>query len=154
MKLYLLQEVFTFGERFTVYDENETACFYIEGEVFSFGKKLHLYNAREQEIALIHQEVFSFPPTYHVMRGGKDVASIVKEVSFFHQSYSVEGPNWQVEGDFSNHEYTITKDGRLVATVSREWFSLGDSYVIDVVEGNDGVIVLATALVIDTILSD
>jgi uncharacterized protein YxjI len=37
MKLYLLQEIFTFGERFTVYDENETERYYVEGEVFSWG---------------------------------------------------------------------------------------------------------------------
>lgn len=154
MKLYLLQEIFTFGERFTVYDENETERYYVEGEVFSFGKKLHIYNAHEEEIALLRQELFSFPPTYAVKRGDLEVAAIVKEPSFFHQAYTVEGPGWQVEGDFSNHEYTIQKDERLIATVSREWFSLGDSYEIDVKQDSDEVIALATALVIDAILSD
>ena len=156
MKLYLLQEIFTFGERFTVYDENEAERYYVEGEVFSFGKKLHIYNTHEEEIALVHQELFSFPPTFAVKRGDLEIAAIVKEFSFFHQAYTVEGPGWQVEGDFSNHDYTIQKDGRLIATVSREWFSLGDSYEIDIKESSDeeAVIALATALVIDAILSD
>ena len=53
MKLYLLQHVFTFGDKFVVYDESEAERYYVEGEVFSFGKKLHVYNAHDEEVALI-----------------------------------------------------------------------------------------------------
>ena len=154
MKLYLLQHIFTFGDKFVVYDESEAERYYVEGEVFSFGKKLHVYNAHNEEIALIRQELFSFPPTFSVERGGIEVASIVKEFTFFHQAYTVEGPDWQVEGDFSSHEYTISKGDQVIATVSREWFTLGDSYEINIRDARDEVVALATALVIDAILED
>ena len=112
------------------------------------------YDVSNEEIALIRQELFSFPPTFSVERGGIEVASIVKEFTFFHQAYTVEGPDWQVEGDFSSHEYTISKGGQVIATVSREWFTLGDSYEINIRDARDEVMALATALVIDIVLAD
>ena len=44
MKLYLKQKVFSWGDSFTVYDENGNDKYYVEGEIFSFGKKLHIYD--------------------------------------------------------------------------------------------------------------
>ena len=60
MELYIKQRVFTWGDRFSVYDALEREQFYVEGEVFSFGKKLHLYDLNGQELAYIQQKVWSF----------------------------------------------------------------------------------------------
>ncbi len=154
MKLYLLQQVFTIGEKFIVYDESETERYYIEAELFSFGKKLHVYNIHDEEVALIHQRPFSFPPTFTVTRGGMQLAAIVKEFTLFHQAYTVEGPDWRVEGNFFDHEYTISKGDAVIATVSKEWFTFGDSYEINVKDARDEIVALATALVIDIVLAD
>ena len=47
MKLYIKQKVFSWGDKFRVYDENYNDRYYVEGEVLSFGKKLHLYSRSE-----------------------------------------------------------------------------------------------------------
>lgn len=154
MKLYLLQQIFTFGDKFVVYDEKESERYYVEGELFSFGKKLHVYNTYDEEVALIHQHPFSFPPTFTVKKGERELATIVKEFTLFHQAYTVEGPDWQVDGNFFDHEYTISKGDQVIATVSKEWFTFGDSYEIDVKNDHDEVVALCTALVIDVILED
>ena len=154
MKLYLLQQIFTFGDKFVVYDETEAERYYVEGEIFSFGKKLHVYNAHDEEVALIHQRPFSFPPTFTVKKGDYELASIVKEFTLFHQVYTVEGPDWQVEGNFFDHTYTIGKGEQVIATVRKEWFTLGDSYEIDVRDDRNEVLALCAALVIDIILED
>ena len=43
----------------------------------------------------------------------------------------------------------FTRHGTRVAEVSKRWFDLGDTYGIDVAEGEDDVLILAAAVVVD-----
>ena len=152
MKLYIKQHIFTWGDQFSVYDETGKEVFFVEGEVFSFGKKLHLLNARREEIAFIHQKLFSFLPRYYISRGGCDVAEVVKHVTLFRHEYSVRGLGWSVSGDFFDHEYSIYDGEHEVARISKEWFTWGDAYAIDIGTGEDAVNALAVVLIIDAVL--
>lgn len=149
MKLYIKQKIFTWGDRFSVYDADGGERYFVEGEVFTFGKKLHLSDASGAELAYIEQELFHFLPRYTVYRDGTAFAEVVKEFTFFHSEYTVEGPGWSVTGDFWNHEYEIRAGDIVLASVSKEWFTLGDAYEISLAEGTDTVAALAVVLVID-----
>lgn len=153
MKLYIKQKVFSWGDKFYIFDENENDCFYVEGEVFSLGKKLHLYNMAGEELAFIHQRLMTLLPKYDICRNGVDVAEVVKEFTFFHQKYRVDGLGWEVSGDFLSHEYEITDQQGLVAAISRHWFTWGDSYEIDIAPDVDVVMALCVVLVIDAVLA-
>ncbi|MBR2907958.1 MAG: LURP-one-related family protein [Clostridia bacterium] len=155
MNLYMKQRVFSFADRFTVYDENGNDYYYVEGEVFSWGKKLHVYDLLGKEIAFISQKVFSFLPKYYISIGGAEVAEVVKKFTFFYPSYEVNltnGNTFTVEGDFFDHEYEVKDNGRFFAGVSKEWFTWGDSYRISVTEGGDPALALSIVLVIDACL--
>ena len=150
MRLYIKQKLFSWGDKFAVYDEGGFEKYYVEGEVFSFGKKLHIYDLSGFEVAYIEQKVFSFRPKYYVFRNGSAIAEIVKEFTFFRDRYAVNGMlGWSVEGDFFDRRYEITNGGLYVAGVQKEWFTLGDAYRIDINEGVDEVTALAVCLVID-----
>ena len=149
MKLYLKQHVFTFGDQFTVYDERGNDRFYVDGEVFTFGKKLHIKDLAGNELIYIEQKVFSFLPTYHIYRGDVEVAEVVKEFAFFRHEYSIGGLNWHISGDVFDHEYSMDDGQYTIATVSKEWFTWGDAYEIDVHESVEPILALAVALVID-----
>ena len=71
------------------------------------------------------------------------------EFTFFRQEYSVNGLGWKVHGDIFSHDYEITANGQRIAQVSKEWFTLGDAYEIDIADGADEVTALAFILVID-----
>ena len=151
MNLYLKQQVFSWGDRFFIYDIDGKEKYYVEGEVFSFGKKLHVYDIIGNEVAYREQRLFAFFPKYTIYKGDEAVAEITKEFSFFKQEYTVDGPGWSVLGDFFDHEYEISRNGAPVAEVSKKWFTFGDAYEIFINEdsGADEVTVLATVLVID-----
>ena len=55
----------------------------------------------------------------------------------------------EASGDFTDHEYQFGRAGRTVASVSKQWFSWTDTYGIDVADGEDAVLVLASAVVVD-----
>lgn len=149
MKYYIKQKVFSFGDKFSIYDEDGSERYFVEGEVFTFGKKLHLCAAGGEELAFIEQKLFSFLPKYDIYINGNLLAQIVKEFTFFYNKYSVNGLGWSVEGNFLDHEYTVQSEGRLIASVAKEWFTFGDAYEITVADGIDPIPALAVVLVID-----
>ena len=67
MNLYIKQKVFSWKDRFSVFDENQNICFTAESEFFSLGKKLHLYDSMHREAAFIRQKLLSFLPKYSFM---------------------------------------------------------------------------------------
>ena len=153
MKLYIKQQIFSWNDRFSVYDAYENELFTVEGELFSFGKQLAILDRNGNELYRIEQELFRFRPRYHVVRNGEVQATVVKEFSMFSPYYTVEGPGWEVQGDFFDHDYEITDGGRLVASVQKQWFTWGDTYEISVDDrAYDPTAVLAVAIIIDCVL--
>ncbi len=153
MKLYMKQKVFSWRDRFYIKDENGTDRYYVEGELFSWGKKLHVYDMKGAEVAFIQQKVFSFLPKFYVYIDGEMIAEIVKELTFFKPRYSIMGLDWDVFGDFWSHEYEILERNSPVVAVSKEWFTWGDSYVIDIEKDKNEVHVLAVVLAIDAVMA-
>ena len=151
MKLYIKEKVFSWGDRFTVKDEEGADKYFVEGEVFSWGKKLHVYNTDGTEAAFIKQEVFSFLPRYYVFCGEEQVAEIKKTFSFFFPHYVIEGLNWDINGKFTAHEYEITRDGELIVSISKEWMTWSDSYELDIKNPADEIVALAVVLTIDCV---
>ena len=154
MKLYIKQKVFSWGDKFTVKDEAGRDRYYVEGEIFTFGKKLHVYDIHGQEVAFIKQEVWSWMPRYYVFCGGRQVAEIKKEFTFFFPKYSIEGLGWEIDGSFMAHDYEITKSGCPIVTIRKEWMSWGDSYELNIANSQDELIALAVVLTIDCVMAD
>jgi len=151
MKLYIKQKVFSWGDKFTVWDAEGNAKYAVEGEIFTWGKKLHVYDAAGREAAFIQQEVFSFLPRYYVFCGDRQIAEIKKEFTLFFPRYTVEGLDWEVEGSFMAHEYEITRNGQSVVSISKEWMTWGDSYELDIKNAADEIAALAVVLTIDCV---
>lgn len=153
MRLYIKQKIFSLGERFSVKDEFGNDRYFVEGEWLSIPKEFRIYNAQNQEVLSLESKFFSFLPTYQIIRNGEVAAEIVKEFSFFHPRYRIDGSPFSVEGDVFSHDYTILRDGAPVASISKEWFTWGDSYMINNFNGEDEEMLLAILIVIDFVLS-
>ena len=151
MRLYIKQKVFSWRDRFYVKDEYGNDRYYAEGEVFSWGKKLHVFDLSGREVAFIEQKLWTWLPKYQIYRNGIPVAFIRKEFSFLHPRYTMEGTDWSVDGSFWEHDYAIYAAGQEIATVQKEWFTWGDSYVLDVLDGWDEVLALAVVFTIDCV---
>ena len=153
MKLYIKQKIFSWNDKFSVYNEVGEERYYVEGELFSWGKKLHVYDHARQEAAFIRQELFTLLPKFIVSIGGQDIAEIVKEFTFFKPKYRIDGLGWEIDGDFWDHDYEITKNGRTIVSLSKEWFTWGDCYELDIESPEDEIVALAVVLAIDCVLA-
>ena len=153
MKLLIEERIFSWNDRFTVWDEAGNDRYYVEGELFSWGKKLHVCDLSGREVAYIEQQIFTFKPRYSVYANGQLIGEVVREFSFFRPHYTVEGADWDVEGDFWAHDYTVSRRGQVVVDIQKEWFTWGDCYVADIENSINEIMVLAVVLTIDCVLA-
>lgn len=157
MRYQLRRKILAIGDDFTVKDDSGADRFIVDGKVFSIGQKAVIYDMQGNEEATIHQRIISLLPTYEISRHGQELAEVRKKFTLFVQGFTVDIPgpdDLEVQGDLLDHEYTFTRDGQTVATVSKQWFSLVDSYGVDVAPGVDDVLILASAIVIDLVNDD
>ena len=151
MKLYMKEKLFSFHDRFTIKDENGWDKYFVEGEFLSLGKKLHLLNINGEEVAFIQQRLLTLMPRFSVSVAGREIAEIRKEFTFFFQRYIIDGLGWEVDGSVWEHRYEIRKNGRLIVRIDKEWFTWGDSYVLEIADPADEILALAVVLTIDCV---
>lgn len=155
MKLYIKQRVFSWKDKFSVFDENENLQYFAESEVFTFGKKLHLFDACGMEVSFISETVTFFMPRFSIIRNGEEVAEVVREFTFFRPKYRIDRLGWRVEGEVFDHDYWLTDaNGDIITTVRKAWFTWGDTYEIDIADSVDPVIALSVVLIIDAVLAN
>lgn len=154
MRYVMNQKVFSIGDKFVIRDEQGNDMYYVQGEIFSFGHKLSFMDISGRELLYIRQEHFTFSPTYQILRNGQPIAEIKKELfTFFHCKYDISSAygDLQVEGEFLDHEYTFSRNGNIIANVTKEWLTWGDTYGIEIADNEDHAFFLACVVVIDMV---
>ncbi|HEV7839662.1 MAG TPA: LURP-one-related family protein [Gemmatimonadaceae bacterium] len=158
MRYVMRQKLLSLADNFTIKNEQEQDVFLVKGKLFSFGDKLSFQDLAGNELVYIDQRLLNWSPTYELWKQEELLAVVKRELfSFIHHRFTVDvpGPNdLEAEGDFLDHEYTITRGGSVMATVSKRWFSWTDTYGIEIADGEDDVLVLATAVVVDMVCHD
>lgn len=156
MRYQVREKIFSFGDNFVIKNEYGDDVFRVRGRVFSLGNKLTLENLAGHELAYIEQKLFKFLPQYTIFMNSRDVATIKKELSFLKPRFYIESVmgSYEMEGDIFSHEFSILKNGRVVAAVSKKWFSYSDTYGVDIDNTEDQAFMMALVIVIDQVLYD
>ena len=153
MRYVLKQKFWSWGDDFTIKNAAGQDMFFVDGRAFSLGNKLSFQDTSGNELAFIRQKLLSWGPTYEITHQGELVAVVKKQLfTFFNCRFTVDVPgpdDLEAAGDFLDREYTFGRRGRAVAQVSKKWFAWTDTYGVDIVEGEDDVLVLASTVVID-----
>lgn len=153
MRYVMRQKLLSFGDDFTIKDADGNDCYFVDGKVFSIGDKLSFQDMNGNELARIEQKVLSLFTTYRIYRDGTLAATVKKKpFTLFRDVFDLEDAapgDLDATGDFLDREYVFTRDGHTVATVSKRFFSWTDTYGVDIAAGEDDVLILAAAVVID-----
>jgi uncharacterized protein YxjI len=153
MRYVMRQRLLSWGDDYVIRDESGRDVFYVDGRAFSLGDKLSFQDMRGNELAFIKQKLLAWGPAYEVYGRGQ-LRAVVKKAVFtlFECRFSIDVPgpdDLEARGDFTDHEYRFYRGGRPVAEVSKRWFSWTDTYGVEIAEGEDDVLVLASTVVID-----
>ncbi len=155
MRYIMREHLFSWGDDFTIKDADGRDAFHVDGKVLSFGDKLAFNDMEGNELARIEQKLLSLGPQYEIIRGGATVAVVKKHLfTLVRAKFSVDVPgpdDLEAAGNFLAHEYAFERGGREVARASKKWVSLADTYAIEIDEGEDPVLILAAAVVIDLV---
>jgi uncharacterized protein YxjI len=156
MKYIVKQKLFSFGDDFAIKDEHGHEAFSVDGKAFTLlREKLAFLDAKKNEVAFIREKLIALTPSFEILRDGK-VAAVVKKdfINLFRVGFTVDVPgpdDLEATGSLLDHEYTFRRGSKVVAEVSKKWFSFTDTYGVDVAAGEDAVLVLASTVVIDMI---
>ncbi|MEN0062342.1 MAG: LURP-one-related family protein [Myxococcota bacterium] len=158
MRFVVKQKMLSLGQDFTIRTEGGEVAYRIDGNLVGIGDHLSIDNAAGERVGRIDQVVISLVPSYRISIGGDHVATVRKKLfTVFRDRYVVDmtsGDDLDVTGDLLAHEYKIERHGEPIAHVSKAWLTLTDSYGVTVTDGEDPLLPLAAAIVIDMVIDD
>ena len=147
------QDLYHLGDDYTIRDATGNPRYFVDGRALSIGAKLSFQDMNGRELLWIEQKLFHWGKTFEIERDGKVVALVRKKpFTLFKARFTIDVPgpdDLEAEGNLLDHEYVFTRHGARVAEVSKRWFDLGDQYGIEIADGEDDVLLLAAAVVID-----
>jgi uncharacterized protein YxjI len=151
---YLIKErFFRLGEDSDIMDESGRPVFHVDGKVFTLRDRLVVQDMSGQEVASVHRRLLALRPTYEIEIAGRPAAQVRKHFfTPFRDSFTIDvpGPNdLEMKGSLLDHDFTIRRGDRVVATVSKAWLTFRDTYGVEIAEGEDDLLILASVLALD-----
>jgi uncharacterized protein YxjI len=157
---YLIQEkILCLGDDFTIQDTDGRQRLYVDGRAFKLlRERLDLRDGEGNTVGFIRQKLLSLRKAYEIHLRGRHAATVSKDIlTLFRCSFTVDVPgpdDYEAQGSFLDHSYEFRRGGRVVATVSKRWITLRDTYSVEIDDGEDDLLILASAIVIDQICHD
>ena len=149
----LRRRMFTIGEDFWIQNERGENVFRVDQEMLHIRETFALHDASGNVLATVDRKILALQPTMNIERNGEVWATVRKALfTLFRQHFSIDvsgGGELEAQGDILNHEYEISSGGQVVATVSKRWIALTETYGIAIAPGQDEVLMLCIAIAID-----
>lgn len=149
MRLLFKQRIFSWLDSYDITDENDNKVYEVKGQL-AWGHCLKIFDIYGREVGTVKEKIFTFLPKFEIYEQGRYLGCINKECTFLKPQYNIEYKGWHIEGNWLEWDYMVTgSDGRKIASVSKEYFHLADTYVLDIVNAEDALYVLMFVLAID-----
>lgn len=153
----LKSKLLSLTSQYEIKDDQGESVYQVKGEFLSWGDNLSFQKSNGDELAQIRQTLFSLMPKYEIHIGQKQFATITREFSWFKKRFSLDvpGPNdYTIRGNFWDYEYEFERSNRIVANVSRKYWTWADTYGVEIEKGEDHLSILAAVVVVSLCNSD
>ena len=148
MKLYIRAKRFSLKETLIVRDEKDDPIYEIKSEWLSFGRKVHIYDQNNEEAASIEEKKLGFKPQYSIYQLDAKIAEVKKDDKMMGSDFDIDKINWRIAGDVEDNEFKIKENLHTIAELKKKWFSVGESFVLEVGEEENSVVALAIVIAI------
>jgi len=154
----LHQALFSFSGDAWIEDATGNRVFEIDGKAFALGRTLDLLDRNGTLLYTLHRRVLSFRPTFEISRNGATVATLQKALlAILGDRFTItlaDGSELEAKGNVLDHEFTISRGDAVLATASRAWFSMHDTYGVQVADEFDDPLALAIVIAIEQLESE
>ena len=149
MKLYIKNKAITIGGSSEVVNENKEPVYEVKGKWFTFTRKKKMYDMEGKLLYTIRNKYWSFGSHKALVFNaeGERVATIKKGRFSLNLNYEILDTEneMSIEGKFFTGKSTIMKNGKPVATISREFSLFKEAFALETEEED---IAFYTALVV------
>jgi uncharacterized protein YxjI len=154
-RLKVRERLFAFGDDFWIENANGERVYLVDGKVLRLRETLLFKDMQGHERYKLQQKLVSIRKTMVLYTSdGAEAATIRKAlITLLRDHYSIDRPGKPVletRGNILYHEYTIEDHGRPLATISKAWFRVRDTYGVEVSPGTiDPLLAVAMTVAID-----
>lgn len=152
--LYMKQKVFSLRGRFAIQDEHQQDRYVIEGSFMQIPKTFTISDVSGQAITTITKKTFSLLPTFYVEVDGQGPMTIYKEFTFFRPKYTIDAAGIEVDGNWWDMDFHVTRDGEMIGRVQKKWLTWGDTYEIEVLDDTMEHLLISIVVAIDCVKAD
>jgi len=149
---YQMREaLMSIGDDYWIEDQSGQRAFKVDGKALRARETFILRDAADHEAAKIQEREARVRDTMEIERPGGN-ATVHKAIVGVRDRYKIDvagGADMSAHGNLADHEYEIERDGQPIATVSKKWFRVRDTYGVEVQPGQDDAMILAVAVCID-----
>ena len=153
MRYIIKERFFRLGEDSDILDESARPVFHADGKVLTLRDRLVINDLSGREVASVHRRLLAFRPTYEIGVRGREAAQVRKHLfTPFRDSFTIDVPgpdDLEMTGNLLDHDFTIRRGDRVVATVSKAWLTMRDTYGVEIAPGEDDLLILASVLALD-----
>ena len=145
------QRLISIGDDYWIEDDEGRRAFKVDGKALRIRKTFKLEDASGDEVAKIQERKLAVRDKMHI-EGRRRSATVKKALVGVRDRFHIEvdgGPELRAHGNIVDHEYELRRDDHTVATVSKRWFRVRDTYGVEVAPGEDHALVLAITVCID-----
>lgn len=153
MRYIIRERLIHLGEDSDITDDQGRVVFQVDGKVLSLRNRLIIRDMAGNEVARVQRKLVTLRPTYEISSQGEEVAEVRKRFfTPFHDAFTIDVPgpdDLEMVGDFFSHEYVMRRGDQTVATVSKRWVALTETYGVEIAPGENEVVILASVLALD-----
>lgn len=153
MKYQVREKIFRLGEDNDILNEAGQPVLQVDGKVLSLRGLMLVNDLAGNEVGQVSRKLVSLLATYDISLAGGVSAEVHQRFSGpFHPKWTISvtgGADMEMTGNFAGHDFVLTENGQNVATVSKAWISLADSYGVDIADGQNDLLILCSVLALE-----
>ena len=135
-----------------------TMRYLIREKILCLGGDFSIRDEHGAEVGFVRQKITLLRKAWKIHLRGRHLSTVSKDIlTLIWCSFTVDvldPDDFEAQGGFLHHDCTFRRHGQVVATVSKKWLSIRDTYAVDIEDGQDELLILASASVIDPICHD
>ena len=153
MRYQVRERLLRLGEDNDILNEAGEPVYQVDGKVLSLHGLTVVNDLAGNKVGTVSRKLISLLATYEVALAGGVNAEVHQRFSSpLRPTWNISvagGAELEVTGNFLGHDFTFSESGQTVATVSKAWISLADSYGVDVAEGQNDLLILCSVLALE-----
>jgi len=155
-KYQMHEKLLSIGDDYWIENESGERAFKVDGKAVRVRDTFVLEDAAGHEVAKIQERKLAIRDTMKIERAAGD-ATVRKALVGIRDRFKIEvdgGADLKAHGNILDHEYEIERDGDEVASVSKKWFRVRDTYGVEIQPGQDVALILAITVCVDALSHD